>query len=366
MKIIKIIDFKKEYEMIKNEIDLSIQRVLNSGWLILGEEVKKFEAEFASYIGTKYAVGVNSGTDALLLSLMVIGLKDNEEVITVSHTTTPTVLPILFLGAKPIFVDINQDTYNIDISLIEKKITKKTKAIIPVHLYGNPVDMSPLVEIANKYNIIVIEDACQAHGAEYKGKKAGSFGKLAAFSFYPTKNLGGYGDGGIVLTNDEELYEKLLMLRQYGWKKRYESYTIGINSRLDEIQAAILRLKLKYLNEWNEKRRNIARLYMKLLKDTKIILPKEQENSKHVYHQFVIRYKERDNLRNQLHINGIETLIHYPLPVHKQKTFLDLNLHFELPVTDKISNEILSLPINPLLTEEEILKVINEVKNAVS
>jgi dTDP-4-amino-4,6-dideoxygalactose transaminase len=355
--MIRMTDFKKEYLELRNGINPSIQKVLGSAYFILGQEVKKFEAEFSRYIGTRYAVGVNSGTDALLVSLMALGVKQGDEVITVSHTTTPTVLPIVILGARPVFVDINPDTYTMDISQVEIKIGKRTKAIIPVHLYGNPVDMQPLMKIAQKHGIPVIEDACQAHGAEYKGKKVGTFGRLAAFSFYPTKNLGGYGDGGMVVTNDAKLYENLLMLRQYGWKNRYDSEIVGINSRLDEIQAAILRVKLGYLDKWNNQRIKTAGLYQKLLKNSSLILPQEQVHSKPVYHQFVIRHKERNRLQKYLLSKGIQAQIHYPLPVHKQRTFIKLGIKAELPKTEQICREILSLPIHPWLKKEDVLYI---------
>lgn len=352
--MIKMMSFNKEYSEIRNEMNQAIQNVLDSSHYILGDQVEKFEKEFSRYINTKYAVGVNSGTDALLISLIALGIKTGDEVITVSHTTTPTAMPILILGGRPVFVDVYLDFYTMDVSQIEKKLTKKTKAIIPVHLYGNPVDMDSLMKIAQKHGIYVIEDACQAHGAEYKNKKVGSFGIFSAFSFYPTKNLGGYGDGGVVLTNDAKLYEKTIMLRQYGWRNRYVSEVIGINSRLDEVQAAILRVKLKYLTKWNGQRIKIAARYKELLKDAQIILPKEQCNSKHIYHQFVIRHNKRNMLQRHLLRNGIQTQIHYPVPVHKQKTFIELGIKIKLSVTEKICREILSLPINPWLREEEV------------
>jgi dTDP-4-amino-4,6-dideoxygalactose transaminase len=352
--MIRMRDFEEEFKSMEEEIRQAVERVLNSGWFVLGDEVKEIEKEFSRYIGTKYAAGVNSGTDALLISLMALGIKSGDEVITVSHTTTPTALSIILSGASPVFVDISPDTYTMDISQVERKITKKTKAIIPVHLYGNPADMDPIMEIAQRHKIHVVEDACQAHGAEYKGKKAGAFGILSAFSFYPTKNLGGCGDGGMILTNDADLYEKAVMLRQYGWKNRYTAEIMGINSRLDEIQAAILRVKLKYLDEWNIRRIRTVGLYKELLKDEDIILPKEQNHGTHIYHQFVIRHRERDRLHKYLREKGIETQIHYPIPVHRQKAFLDLGIKVKLPTTEKICKEVLSLPIHPLLKEEDI------------
>ncbi|MFC1709536.1 DegT/DnrJ/EryC1/StrS family aminotransferase [Candidatus Omnitrophota bacterium] len=356
--MIKAIDLNKEYHSIKEEINLAIQRVLDSGWYILGDEVEKFEEEFAQYIGAGYAVGVNSGTDALLISLMALDIKSGDEVLTVSHTTTPTVIPISILGATPVFIDIDPDTYTMDVSQVEKKISDRTKAIIPVHIYGNPVDMDPLIDIAKRHGIYIVEDACQAHGAEYKGRKVGTFGDMAAFSFYPTKNLGGYGDGGIVLTSNTDLYEKMLKLRQYGWKARYESQFIGINSRLDEMQAAILRTKLKYLDERNEKRIQLAHLYRELLQDSDAILPMVKKHSKHVFHLYVIRHKNRDKLKEYLLENGVQTKIHYPVPVHQQKAFLDLRINVSLPITEQINREILSLPIYPELSIKEVESIV--------
>ncbi len=356
---IKMGDFQREYTSLKAEIDDAVQRVLNSGWYILGKESEEFEKEFAEYIGTDYAIGVNSGTDALLISMMAMGIGIGDEVITVSHTATATAMAISLSGATPVFVDIDADTYVMDAMRVKEKITPKTRAIIPVHLYGNPVDMGPLIDIADKHGIYIIEDACQAHGADYNGKKVGTFGRLAAFSFYPTKNLGGYGDAGIILTNDVKVYEKAMMLRQYGWRERYNSEMTGINSRLDEIHAAILRVKLKHLDSWNQKRQAIARYYKECLKDTNVVLPKEQPHGTHVYHQFVIRHKDRDDLRKYLAGNGVHAQIHYPLPVHKQTAYISSTMNSGLSVTENICKTILSLPVHPHLTQPEIESVIN-------
>lgn len=363
--MINMISFDREYYAIKDEINRAIQNVMDSAFYILGKEVKKFEEEFAHYVGAKHAVGVNSGTDALLISLMALGVKSGDEVITVAHTTTPTAMAIVLSGARPVFVDIVPETYTLDVSLIERKITKKTKAIIAVHLYGNPVDMDPLVNIVKRHGIHIIEDVCQAHGAEYNEKKTGSFGILSAFSFYPTKNLGGYGDGGAVLTNETKLYDKIIMLRQYGWKNRYDSEIVGINSRLDEIQAAILRVKLNYLDRWNQRRIDIAGQYIDQLKDTGIIIPQKLNCSKHVYHQFVIRHNHRDMLQQHLLENEIQTQIHYPIPVNKQKTFIKFGAKNNLPVTEKICSEILSLPINPWVSDDEIKKIAETIITAI-
>ncbi|AEA46579.1 DegT/DnrJ/EryC1/StrS family aminotransferase [Archaeoglobus veneficus] len=357
--MIPFVDLKREYQEIKEEIDQAIQRVLERGWFILGEELEAFEKEFSSYIGAKYGIGVNSGSDALYLGVKALGIGKGDEVITVSHTFISTVDAIVRNGAKPVFVDIDPETYTIDVSQIEKKITERTKAILPVHLYGHPADMGSIMEIGEKYSLFVIEDACQAHGAEYNGKKVGSIGDIGCFSFYPTKNLGAYGDGGIVVTNDDELANKLRTLRNYGSSKKYYHEFVGVNSRLDEIQAAILRVKLKYLEEWNEKRRNIARLYNEFLESSDLVTPTEKEYAKHVYHLYVIRYKERDKLQQNLLKCGIQTQIHYPIPMHRQKAYLELEYNTSLPVTEKICNEILSLPMHPWLREEEIRRISN-------
>lgn len=362
--MIKFIDLKREFQEISEEVKEVVNEVLESGWYILGENVKQFEKEFSNYVGTKYAVGVNSGTDAIMLSLMALGVSRGDEVITVSHTATATVSAISMIGAKPVFVDIEEDTMLMDVSQVESKITERTRAIVPVHLYGHPVDIDPLIEISEKYGVPIVEDCAQAHGAEYKGKKVGSIGDLGAFSFYPTKNIGAYGDAGIVVTNNKDLYEKLIMLREYGWRKRFNAEMQGVNSRLDEIQAAILRVKLKYLDEWNKKRRDVAKLYNEFLKDANVITPIEKEYAKHVYHLYVIRSKNRDQLKNYLEKNGIQTLIHYPIPVHKQKAYIDLGYY--LPVTEKICREILSLPMHPWLSYHEVLSISELIKNALS
>ena len=349
-------DLKKEYLSISEELNRNIRRVLNSGFYILGEEVKKFEENFSKYTGTDYAVGVNSGSDALFLALKSIGVGKGDEVITVSHTFISTVDAISRSGAKPVFVDINPDTYCMDASKIEEKITEKTKAILPVHLYGHPADMDPICKLKEDYGLYVIEDACQAHGTEYNGKKAGSIGDMGCFSFYPTKNLGAYGDGGAVVTDNEEIKEKLIQMRNYGQSEKYYHDFVGVNSRLDELQAVILQTKLKHLDKWIERRRKNAEIYSRLLQDSDVILPVEKRFAKHAYHLYVIRSKNRDYLKKKLLQNDINAQIHYPIPVHKQKAYLNFN-DFKLDTTDKICNEILSLPMHPWMSYEEILKV---------
>ena len=349
--MIPFVDFEREYVELGEEVSQAIQRVLRSGWFILGEQVEKFEEEFSKYVGSRFGIGVNSGSDALYLAVKAMGISSGDEVITVSHTMISTVDAITRNGAKPVFVDIEPDTYLMNASEIEGKITARTRAIIPVHLYGHSADMDSIMEIAERYDLCVIEDACQAHGAEYKPRKVGSMGDVGCFSFYPTKNLGAYGDGGMAITSDKELAESLRKLRNYGQSKRYYHDFIGVNSRLDEIQAAVLRVKLKYLDKWNEKRRKIAKLYDEILENTDVTVPIEREYAKHVYHLYVIRHKKRDKLQQYLLRNGIHTLIHYPIPVHWQKAYTNSN---RLPVTEKVCKEILSLPIYPFLKEEEV------------
>lgn len=359
--MVLLADLKKEYISIREELNRNIQRVLNSGFYVLGEEVRKFEEDFSKYTGTNYAVGVNSGSDALFLALKSVGIGKGDEVITVSHTFISTVDAISRNGAKPVFVDINPDTYCMDVSKIEEKITEKTKAILPVHLYGHPADMDPICKLKEEYDLYVIEDACQAHGAEYNGKKAGSIGDIGCFSFYPTKNLGAYGDGGAVVTDNEEIKEKLFQMRNYGQSEKYHHDFVGVNSRLDELQAVILQTKLKYLDGWIERRRKNAKIYTEVLQDSDVILPVEKEFAKHSYHLYVIRSKNRDNLKNKLLQNDIHAQIHYPIPVHKQKAYLNFN-DLNLDVTDNICNEILSLPLHPWREYEEILKVADCLK----
>jgi len=350
-KIIPFVDFRREYAAIGKETLATIQRVLESGCFILGPETEKFEAEFSKYIGTKFGLGVNSGSDALYLALKALGISNGDEVITVSLTMISTVDAITRNGAKPVFVDIDPETYVMDVTKIKTKISNKTRAIIPVHLYGHPVDMAPLMEVAKKHGIYVIEDACQAHGAEYRNEKVGSIGDIGCFSFYPTKNLGGYGDGGMLTSNNEQLISVLKKMRNYGKSEKYNHDFVGVNSRLDEIQAAILRSKLLHLDEWNEKRRKTAKLYTKFLNETSLTIPIEKEYAKHVYHHYVIKHKQRNKLQQYLFEKGIRTLIHYPIPVHTQNAYMMPN---KLPVTEKSCSEILSLPMHQWLSENEV------------
>mgnify|MGYP001481089491 FL=1 len=353
---------KAQYQKYKKEINKSINRVLESGNYILGNEVKLFERDFSKYIGLKYSIAVNSGTDALHIALIACGIKHNDEVLTVSNTAVATASAIVLANAKPKFVDINKENYLIDYTKIEKSITKKTKAIIPVHLYGNTVDMDKILKIAKKYKLKIIEDCAQAHGAKFKNKKVGSFGDASCFSFYPTKNLGALGDGGMILTNNLKIYTSSKLMREYGWKDRYISSIKGWNSRLDEIQAAILRVKIKYLDKDNAKRIKIAKKYIEELANLPIVLPKIQKNSLHVFHLFVIRSKQRNKLRSYLSKKKIYTNIQYPLPIHKQIFYKKTNMNLKLKNTEKISNEILSLPIYPELKIKQQNMLIYHIK----
>jgi len=356
--MIPFFDLKTQYKEIKNEMDKSINRVLSSGNFILGEEVTSFEKEFAKFCEVKFAIGVGSGTSALFLALKSLGIKKNDEIITVPNTFISTAYAISYTGAKLVFVDVEEDTLNIDYTKIEEKITDKTKAILPVHLYGHPADMNPIMEIAEEHNLKIIEDVAQATGSEYNGKKLGSLGDVAAFSFYPTKTLGAYGDGGMIVTNDSKIAEKIELLRNYGQLKKYHYIIEGFNSRLDEIQAAILRVKLKRLNQWNDLRRKNAKIYNESLKNTDVILPVEKEYAKHVYYLYVIRIAKRDKLQQWLETRGVSTMIHYPIPIHLQMAYKYLGYKKgDFPFTEKYAEEILSLPMFPELKKEQIEEI---------
>ncbi|MDB5239106.1 MAG: WecE [Candidatus Parcubacteria bacterium] len=338
----------------------AMKRVADSGHYVLGPEVKAFEASFAGYIGTKDAIGVANGLEALQVALLALGIGPGDEVITTPISAVATALAITAVGAKPIFVDID-DFYHIDMQKIEDAMTPKTRAVIPVHLYGQPIDMDQLMKLAKDRGIQVIEDCCQAHGAAFGGKKVGSFGVFGCFSFYPTKNLGGIGDGGIITTSDPALSEKCRALRNYGQKNRYEHETRGINSRLDELQAAILSVKLKSLDTNNARRAEIAAKYMKSLKNIPgITLPKIRKNVSHAFHLFVIEAEKRDGLQSLLKDAGIDTLIHYPIPIHKQKCFAEYNA-LRLPVAEDKVKHILSLPMHPYLQDAEIDYICNQI-----
>lgn len=349
-------DLRPQHLEMRGEIHAALEQVLDDGWFVLGKQDEGFEREFADFCGVAHCVGVGSGTEAIHLALLACGVEPGDDVVTVSLTAVPTASAISFAGARPVFVDVDPRGFNMDPSRLEDAITPKTRAIIPVHLYGQMADMDPILEVARRRGIPVIEDACQAHGAEYRGRRAGSIGALAAFSFYPTKNLGACGDGGAVTTDDPEIADRLQLLRNYGQRKRYYHESKGFNSRLDEMQAAILRAKLRRLDRWNEARRKKAALYNSLLKG--VLCPTEAEYARHVYHQYVIRTAHRDDLKRFLADQGIGTLIHYPVPVHLQEAYRDLGLsRGALPVTERCAGEILSLPLYPELPDEQISEV---------
>ncbi len=352
--------FNKMHDEIENEILAKFKEVYEKNWFIQGSEVEDFEEEFAAYCDAKYCVGCGNGLDALFLILKAYGIQEGDEVIVPSNTYIATALAVSYTGATPVFVEPSMITYNIDPEKIEEKITPKTKAIMAVHLYGQPADMDPILVLAEKYNLRVIEDAAQAHGALYNGKKIGGLGNAAGFSFYPGKNLGALGDAGAVVTNDKELADKVRALGNYGSDYKYHHVYMGNNSRLDEMQAAFLRIKLKNLNRWTEDRRNTAKVYMEGIHNDKIILPKELDYAKHVYHIFAIRCNERERLEKHLHDNGIMTNKHYPIPMHLQGAYKELNISKgSLPLAEEISETELSLPMYYGMTKEEINHVIN-------
>lgn len=364
VKRIPLVNLARQYELIRDEIESAIQGVIRSGSFILGENVERFEKEFASFCGVKYGVGVGSGADALLLALKALGIGPGDEVITTPLTFVATANAIVLAGAKPVFADIEPETYCLDPEKLEQAVTPRTKAIIPVHLYGHVCDMKPILEVAEKHGLFVVEDACQAHGALYYGARAGSLGICGCFSFYPTKNLGAYGDGGMVVTNDYELAEAIRLIRSQGQKTRYDYKVVGHTSRLDEIQAAILRVKLRYLDEWNEMRRRNAERYTKRLHKLNLVLPVEKDYAKHVYHLYVIRCKKRDELVSFLNQHGVEALIHYPTPIHLTPAYRSMGYEARsLPVSEQCAREIVSLPMFPELSEEEIEYVCNLIED---
>ncbi|WP_353931813.1 DegT/DnrJ/EryC1/StrS family aminotransferase [Okeanomitos corallinicola TIOX110] len=368
-KIVKVpfVNMEANYKEIQEELDIAYHRVMRSSSYILGQEVEAFESEFANYSETKYCVGVGNGLDALHLILRAMGIGSEDEVIVPAHTYIATWLAVSYAGAKPIPVEPDEQTYNINTTLIEAAITKRTKAILAVHLYGQPADMDAIQEIARRHNLKVIEDAAQAHGARYKGKRVGSLGDAAGFSFYPTKNLGAIGDGGAITTNDADLAEKLRMLRNYGSRVKYENEIQGFNTRLDEMQAAFLRVKLSKLDDWNNRRVNVANQYLESLTEyTHLTLPTIPSWAEPVWHLFVIRHSDRLNIEKHLHNNGIGTLVHYPIPPHLSGAYAGNNWDVgSFPVTEKISQEILSIPMSFHMTYEEVQTVIKNLIEAI-
>ncbi len=362
---VQLLDLKKQYGTIKKDVDGALKRVIDEQCFILGKDVDDLEKEIASYCGTKYAVGVASGTDAIQLALQAAGVGKTDEVITVPFTFIATAEAISNIGAKPVFVDIDPKTYNMDPTLIEKKITNKTKAIVPVHLYGQCVDMDRIMAIAKKHDLKVVEDCAQAIGAVFKDKKAGSLGSAGAISFFPSKNLGGFGDGGMVVTDDEKLYERVKLLHLHGSSARYIHSIIGYNSRLDTIQAAVLRVKLKHLDKWSEARRENAEYYNRSFsKINEITVPTVTNHNIHVYHQYVVMVdsKKRDKLMDFLGANGIEARVYYPIPVHLQDCYKDLGYKKgDLSVAEKAALGTLALPVYPELEADEKQLVVNKV-----
>jgi dTDP-4-amino-4,6-dideoxygalactose transaminase len=350
------------YQAYKQQIDEAVARVLASGYYILGPELEKFEAEFAKFLGVKYTVGCASGTEAIYLALAAEDIGPGDEVLVVAHTAVPTISAISMTGATPVFVDIKASTFVMRESELESKITPRTKMIVPVHIYGHMAEMEAIMKIAAKHKIKVMEDVAQATGATYRGATAGSIGDYGAFSFYPSKNLGAFGDGGAVSTNSEEKYNKLKKLRNYGQSKRYYHDSIGINSRLDEIQCAILSAQLPYVHQWNEQRRQIAAKYTAGLKDL-VVTPVEQPGFKHVYHLYVIQTPYRDELQAYLLERGVQCLIHYPIPAHRQEAYQFLGYGpGTLPTTEHIVDRILSLPMFPEMTDDQVQQVIDGIK----
>ena len=361
---IPFLDLKAVYSELQLEMDAAYNRVMRSGWYVGGDELKQFEQEFANYCGVNHCVGVGNGLDALELILKAYAIGIGDEVIVPAHTFIATWLAVSNCGAKPVAIEPNQYSYNIDASLIEASITEKTRAIIAVHLYGQPAAMDEINAIASEYNLIVIEDAAQAHGALYKNQPTGSLANAAAFSFYPGKNLGAYGDAGSVVTDDPDIALKVRMLSNYGSDKKYHHQEVGVNSRLDELQAAFLRVKLKKLDSWNTKRKKIAQIYTTFFEDiSHIKVPQESADIEHVWHLYVIQHPFRNNLQNKLAQEGIETIIHYPMAPHKTPAYQAQQKDLHFPLTEQLSNKILSLPIDPHLAIEDAQIIANIVRD---
>ena len=363
--MIPMVDLNRQYRMLKEEIDRAVQEVLDSTQFILGPNVVALEEEVASYHGVSHAVGVANGTDALLIALRACGIGDGDEVITTPFTFIATAEVIAELNAIPVFVDIVPESFNIDPRKIEENITDKTRAIIPVHLFGQSADMDRIMDLASMHNLKVIEDCAQAFGAEYKGRKVGTFGDCGCFSFFPSKNLACYGDGGMIITGDEQIAAAIRMLRNHGSTMRYYHDVLGYNSRLDEIQAAIVRVKLKRIDEFNELRRVNADLYRNKIMRREVLLPGEEQGSKHVYHQFTLRSDRRDDIAKRLNEENIASAVYYPVPLHKQKAFARQNpSSVDLSISETLAGQVLSLPMFPELTEDEIHQICHVINHA--
>jgi len=363
--MIPLVDLVAQYNTIKPEIDEAILGVLAEGKFILGPNEKAFEQEVAAYLGVKHAIGVASGTDALVIALRAAGIGPGDEVIVPAYSFFASAGTVMTVGAKPVFVDVDPDTFLMNVEQTEMAVTPKTRGILPVHLYGQPAAMDEIMDIARRYNLKVIEDNAQAFGALYKAKHTGTIGDLGCLSFFPSKNLGGYGDGGMVVTNDDGMAETVRMLRTHGWKKKYFPEVLGYNSRLDEIQAAILRVKLKYIDQWNARRQEIARIFTANLAGSGVVPPVELEDRSHVYHLYIIRVQERDALREKLKAWGISSEVYYPQPVHLAEPCRKLgNSSGMFPVAERASLETMALPLYSEMTEEQIDQVIQAVRNA--
>ena len=357
---IPFVDLKAQYVVIKDDVQMAINRVLDNTSFILGSEVAAFEAAFAGFVGVGHAVGVSSGTAALHLALKACGVKPGDEVITAANTFIATAEAIVYLGATPVFADVDAETQTLDVGQAEALITPKTKAIVPVHLFGHPADMDPILDLAKAHGLTVVEDAAQAHGAEYKGRRIGGLGHAACFSFYPGKNLGAYGDGGAVVTNDSALAEQIRMVRNHGRAEKYEHLTIGHNYRLDALQAAILGVKLERLDQWNAARREHAQAYNGKLAGLGAVTPVERPWAKHVYHIYQIQIENRDDVAATLKEQGVATGIHYPIPLHLQPAFADRGQdRGTFPIAERLADRMLSLPMFPELTDEQIDRVCN-------
>jgi dTDP-4-amino-4,6-dideoxygalactose transaminase len=355
---IPLVDLGAQHRSIGSELESAIHQVIARGDFILGNEVTTFESEFAEYCNTKYGIGLASGTDAIHLSLVALNIGPGDEVITAANSFIASAAAISFAGAKPVFADVDPKSYTLDPESVKERLTDRTKAILPIHLYGQPADMDPILDIAKEHGLQVIEDACQAHGAEYKGKRVGSLGRVAAFSFYPSKNLGAGGDAGMAVTDDQGLADKLRMFRNYGQREKYKHEFLAFNSRLDTMQAAILRVKLKHLDRWNQQRRNAARLYDQWLADSGVITPATLPGRSHVFHLYVIRHPNRDALLRTLQEKEIGALVHYPVPLHLQRAYAQLGYKpGDLPVSEQISREVLSIPMYPEITVEQIEEI---------
>lgn len=362
---VPLVDLRAAYDELAEELDEAARRVMSSGRYVLGPEVESFEESFAEYCGTQYCVGLSNGLDALRLILEAYGIGDGDEVIVPSHTFIATWLAVSQTGAKPVPVEPDELTFNIDPSRIVAAITSATKAIVPVHLYGLPADMDPILEVARKYDLKVIEDAAQAHGARYKGERTGSLGHASAFSFYPAKNLGAFGDAGAVTTDDPELASRVRLLRNYGSEKKYVNLVQGFNCRLDPLQAAFLSVKLKYLDQWNERRRSIARVYCSYLDSTSIVRQRVPEYANPVWHLFVVRCDDRSRLSRELQERGVQTLVHYPVPPHLQPAYAKDSVGTPRQlIAERLASEVLSVPIHPFQSEESTRRVVDALLSA--